>query len=64
MSCILRFVDNIFFSFLFTAIFIHASLRLRNIRNKLANKMEQIGLKKLTPMGIILDSLGFEVETN
>uniref|UniRef100_A0A663EJ20 PRA1 family protein n=40 Tax=Neoaves TaxID=3078114 RepID=A0A663EJ20_AQUCH len=36
--------------------FVHASLRLRNIKNKLENKMEGIGLKK-TPMGIILDAL-------
>ncbi|KAF7249949.1 PRA1 family protein 3 [Varanus komodoensis] len=36
--------------------FVHASLRLRNIKNKLENKMEVIGLKK-TPMGIILDLL-------
>lgn len=36
--------------------FIHASLRLRNLKNKLENKMEGIGLKK-TPMGIILDAL-------
>ncbi|XP_074054868.1 PRA1 family protein 3 [Macrotis lagotis] len=36
--------------------FIHASLRLRNIKNKLENKMEGLGLKK-TPMGIILDAL-------
>ncbi|CAM2116609.1 PRA1 family protein 3 [Caretta caretta] len=37
-------------------IFIHASLRLRSIKNKLENKMEGIGLKK-TPMGIVLDAL-------
>ncbi|XP_068265332.1 PRA1 family protein 3 [Nyctibius grandis] len=36
--------------------FVHASLRLRNMKNKLENKMEGIGLKK-TPMGIILDAL-------
>jgi len=45
-----------------SAVFIHASLRLRNLRNKLSNKMEKIGLKKLTPMGVILDSLGIEAE--
>lgn len=44
------------------ATFIHASLRLRSLRNKLTNKMEQIGLKKSTPMGIVLDALGFEAE--
>lgn len=36
--------------------FIHASLRLRNLKNKLENKIEGIGLKR-TPMGIVLDAL-------
>ncbi|XP_069592624.1 PRA1 family protein 3 [Ranitomeya imitator] len=36
--------------------FVHASLRLRNIKNKVENKFENIGLKK-TPMGIVLDAL-------
>lgn len=40
-------------------IFIHSSLRLRNLKNKLENKMEGIGLKK-TPMGILVDALGQE----
>jgi len=50
-----------------SAIFVHASLRLRNLKNKLANKIEQIGLKtglKTTPMGIVLDSFGFEADAN
>lgn len=38
-------------------IFIHASLRLRNIQNKMENRLEEIGLKK-TPMGIVLEALG------
>ncbi|XP_063147630.1 PRA1 family protein 3 [Candoia aspera] len=42
--------------------FLHASLRLRNIKNKMENKMESIGLKK-TPMGIILDLLEQQEET-
>lgn len=42
-------------------IFVHSSMRLRNIKNKLSNKMETIGLKK-TPMGIFLESLGMEAE--
>ncbi|KAF6715995.1 PRA1 family protein 3 [Oryzias melastigma] len=37
-------------------IMIHASLRLRNMKNKLENKIEGAGLKK-TPMGIIMDLL-------
>ncbi|MFT7801449.1 PRA1 family protein 3-like [Arapaima gigas] len=38
-------------------IFVHASLRLRNMKNKLENQMEGAGLKK-TPMGILLEALG------
>lgn len=45
----------------FPAIFIHASLRLRNIKNKLVNKVEVLGLKK-TPMGIFLEEFGLEPE--
>ncbi|XP_056660382.1 PRA1 family protein 3 [Monodelphis domestica] len=51
---VMVFVFGITFPLLL--MFIHASLRLRNIKNKLENKMEGIGLKK-TPMGIILDAL-------
>ena len=42
--------------------FIHASLRLRNLKNKRENKMEEIGLKR-TPMGIVLDALEQQEET-
>ncbi|XP_015229009.1 PREDICTED: PRA1 family protein 3 [Cyprinodon variegatus] len=37
-------------------ILIHASLRLRNIKNRLENKIEGVGLKK-TPMGMLMDLL-------
>lgn len=40
-------------------IFVHASLRLRNLKNKLANKIEGIGLRR-TPMGVFLEQLGME----
>ncbi|KAB0801540.1 hypothetical protein PPYR_05894 [Photinus pyralis] len=43
----------------FCIIFIHASLRLRNLRNKITNHVEMLGLKK-TPMGIFLEELGME----
>ncbi|KAL0275882.1 UNVERIFIED_CONTAM: hypothetical protein PYX00_003608 [Menopon gallinae] len=36
--------------------FIHASMRLRNIKNKLSNKIEMMGLTK-TPMGNFLEAL-------
>ncbi|XP_069039837.1 PRA1 family protein 2 [Lepisosteus oculatus] len=42
-------------------VLIHASLRLRNLKNKLENKIESIGLKR-TPMGLLLEALGQEQE--
>uniref|UniRef100_A0A1A8GIT2 PRA1 family protein n=1 Tax=Nothobranchius korthausae TaxID=1143690 RepID=A0A1A8GIT2_9TELE len=42
-------------------ILIHASLRLRNMKNRLENKIEVIGLKK-TPMGMIMDLLDQQEE--
>ncbi|XP_068602602.1 PRA1 family protein 3-like [Brachionichthys hirsutus] len=42
-------------------ILIHASLRLRNMKNRLENKIEGAGLKK-TPMGIIMDLLDQQEE--
>ena len=41
------------------AVLLHASLRLRNIRNKITNRMESVGLRR-TPMGLFLDELGME----
>ncbi|CAL8272749.1 unnamed protein product [Lota lota] len=40
---------------------IHSSLRLRNLKNKVENKLESIGLKR-TPMGLMLEALGQEQE--
>lgn len=45
-----------------SVIFAHASLRLRNMKNKLENKMEGAGLKK-SPIGILLDALGQQEES-
>lgn len=51
--------SSIFLIMLFTILllvsvtFIHASLRLRNTKNKLVNKIESIGLER-TPMGVLL----------
>ncbi|XP_050721862.1 PRA1 family protein 3-like isoform X2 [Eriocheir sinensis] len=42
-----------------TVIFLHASMRLRNLKNKLMNKVEYLGMKR-TPMGVILEALGLE----
>ncbi|XP_023122347.1 ADP-ribosylation factor-like 6 interacting protein 5a [Amphiprion ocellaris] len=42
-------------------IFAHASFRLRNMKNKLENKMECAGLKR-SPMGILLEALDQQEE--
>ncbi|XP_050783358.1 PRA1 family protein 2 isoform X2 [Gopherus flavomarginatus] len=42
-------------------ILIHASVRLRNLKNKIENKIESIGLKR-TPMGLLLEAMGQEQE--
>ncbi|XP_076640829.1 PRA1 family protein Jwa isoform X2 [Halictus rubicundus] len=56
---VLYIVNSIFLILLFTILlpfcvtFIHASLRLRNIKNKLVNKIEGMGIER-TPMGMFL----------
>ncbi|CAJ1051280.1 hypothetical protein INR49_022959 [Xyrichtys novacula] len=45
-----------------TLIFAHASFRLRNMKNKLENKIEGAGLKR-SPMGILLEALGQQEES-
>ncbi|XP_008408684.1 PRA1 family protein 3-like [Poecilia reticulata] len=39
----------------------HASFRLRNMKNKMENKMEGAGLKR-SPMGLLLEALGQQEE--
>ncbi|XP_014862814.1 PREDICTED: PRA1 family protein 3-like [Poecilia mexicana] len=39
----------------------HASFRLRNMKNKMENKMEVAGLKR-SPMGLLLEALGQQEE--
>jgi len=41
-------------------IVLHASLRLRNMKNKLVNASEALGIAKVTPMGLILNEVGIE----
>ncbi|XP_031833004.1 PRA1 family protein Jwa isoform X3 [Nomia melanderi] len=45
----------------FCVTFIHASLRLRHIKNKFVNKIEGMGLER-TPMGIFLKYFGMKEE--
>ena len=42
-------------------IFIHSALRQRNFKNKINDTMESFGIKK-TPMGVVLDFLGQELD--
>ncbi|MGH0191248.1 UNVERIFIED_CONTAM: hypothetical protein FKN15_058593 [Acipenser sinensis] len=59
MGGVAVFVFGIAFPILM--ILLHASLRLRNLKNKLENRIESIGLKR-TPMGLLLEALGQEQE--
>ena len=43
-------------------IILHASLRLRNVKNKLVNVSEAMGLAKKTPMALILNEMGIEAD--
>lgn len=56
---VLVFIFGITFPLLL--ILIHASLRLRNMKNRLENKMEGVGMKR-TPMGVIMDLLDQQEE--
>ncbi|XP_006013594.1 PRA1 family protein 2 [Latimeria chalumnae] len=59
LGCVAVFLFAIVFPIFL--ILIHSSLRLRNLKNKIENKIESIGLKR-TPMGILLEGLGHEQE--
>jgi len=47
--------------FCVAVVILHASLRLRNVKNKIAGKVEYIGVCR-TPMGLVLEALGMEQE--
>ncbi|XP_053724296.1 ADP-ribosylation factor-like 6 interacting protein 5a [Synchiropus splendidus] len=59
LGCVMVFVTAI--TLPLTLIFVHASLRLRNMKNKLENKIECAGLKR-SPMGMLLEALGQQEE--
>lgn len=48
-------------AFPLSVVFVHASLRLRNVKNKIVNKAEAAGVTK-TVMGRVLDILGMKPE--
>lgn len=58
ITSIYVFVLGILLPILFTIV--HASLRQRNITNKLTNASNVLGLSKKTPMGYILECIGLE----
>ena len=41
-------------------VILHASLRLRNVKNKLVNASEALGVSRATPMSLILSEIGFD----
>jgi len=47
--------------FYVAVVILHASLRLRNVKNKIVGKVEYIGISR-TPMGLVLEALGMEQE--
>lgn len=54
-SSVLVFLFGILLPIFLTLL--HASMRLRNLKNKITNTMENVGLKK-TPMGVLLEEFG------
>jgi len=57
MNC----VRNAVLNYCVVVVVLHASLRLRNVKNKIASKVEYIGISR-TPMGLVLEALGMEQE--
>jgi PRA1 family protein 3 len=43
-------------------VFVHSSLRLRNMKNKLTTAVEQVGIKH-SPMGQVLEAVGLMPDT-
>jgi len=41
--------------------FVHAMVRLRNLKNKINETIDALGIKK-TPMGLVLDFIGQEFD--
>jgi len=52
---------NVVLNLFVVVVVLHASLRLRNVKNKIASKVEYIGISR-TPMGLLLEALGMEQE--
>jgi len=58
IGCVMVFIAGVKLPILFTIL--HAALRLRNIKNKMARVAEVAGVGKKTPMAVILSEWGVE----
>lgn len=60
IGCVIAFLLGVMMPVVF--IVVHASLRLRNMKNKVASVAETLGVSKKTPMAVFLDEWGIEPE--
>jgi len=57
-GCVMVFITGVLLPV--KATFLHAALRLRNIKNKIASVAEVAGVAKKTPMAVLLAEWGVE----
>ena len=60
IGCVIAFLLGVMMPVVF--IVVHASLRLRNIKNKVTSVAETLGMSRKTPMAMFLDEWGIEPE--
>jgi len=60
IGCVIAFLLGVMMPIVF--IVVHASLRLRNMKNKVTSVAETLGVSKKTPMAVFLDEWGIEPE--
>jgi len=60
IGCVIAFLLGVMMPVVF--IVVHASLRLRNMKNKVASVADTLGVSKKTPMSVFLDEWGIEPE--
>lgn len=60
IGCVIAFLLGVMMPVVF--IVAHASLRLRNIKNKVTSVAENLGVSRKTPMAVFLDEWGIEPE--
>jgi len=60
IGCVIAFILGVMMPVVF--IVVHASLRLRNMKNKVTSVAETLGVSRKTPMAVFLDEWGIEPE--